>query len=150
VARVEHDRELRRQAKLALTRPEVVFSDKQVGSTATGFATQIEKSGYRVFACAILAQHIHFVVARHKYSIEQVVRLLKQAATLQLLNDNLHPFATQRNSRGTLPSVWEQDFWKVFLCTYDDVLGAIAYVDDNPEKDGKRRQAWTFVRKFEP
>jgi REP element-mobilizing transposase RayT len=150
VAHVEHDTEFRRQAKRALIRPKVVLNEQQIARVAAGFETQIEKSGYQVFACAILAQHVHLVIAHHRYSIEQVVRLLKQSATAQLIAHDLHPFTTQRSPRGTLPSVWEQDFWKVFLYTYDDVFGAIAYVQDNPEKDSKPRQTWPFVKMLEP
>ena len=57
---------------------------------ANGFATQIAKSGYHVYACCILSWHIHMVIGRHDYPIEQMVRLLKQAATARLLADGRH------------------------------------------------------------
>ena len=140
VAHVEHDRRLRQLAQTALRRPAVVFSDQQIMSVAAGFAQQISKSGYQVFACAILPQHTHLVLAVHRYRIEQVVRLLRQSATLQLLRTGLHPFSEQRSAAGFLPSVWEQDFWKTFLYTYDEVLQAIEYVTGNPEKTAGRRR----------
>jgi len=33
----------------------------------------------------------------------------------------------------------------VFLDTPEDVARAIAYVESNPEKEGKARQRWSFV-----
>jgi hypothetical protein len=39
-----------------------------------------------------------------------------------------------------LPSVWAQDFRKVFLFTPADVVGRIAYVERNPEREAKKRQ----------
>jgi hypothetical protein len=106
---------------------------------------QVEKSGYQVYACCVLPQHTHLVIGRHTYPIEQVIRLLRQAATAKLLEDGLHPFAGQRSPGGRLPSVWGQDFRKVFLFTPEEVRDRIQYVEENPLREGKRRQHWSFV-----
>jgi hypothetical protein len=143
VAHRPHDRAARLAAQEALLRPPVTFDGYQALSVAAGFAQQIATSGYGVYACAILPCHAHLVIGRHDYPIEQVVRLLKQAATAQLLAEDRHPFG--RGSDGRVPSVWGQDFRKVFLSTRDEVVGRIGYVDENPEKEGKRRQQWSFV-----
>jgi REP element-mobilizing transposase RayT len=143
VANRPHDRAARLAAKASLVRPEVVFSGSQARSVGIGFGTQVRKSGYRVHACAILPQHVHLVVGRHRYSIEQIVRLMRQAATAQLLADGLHPF--ERDEQGRLPSVWGQGFRKVYLFTADDVHRAIRYVAENPLRDGKPRQNWSWV-----
>jgi REP element-mobilizing transposase RayT len=103
----------------------------------------VTKSGYQVYACCILPQHVHLVIERHSYSIEQVVRLLRQAATARLVADGRHPF--ERGPDGRLPSVWGQDCRKVFLFAPDEVRGRIGYVEKNPEREGKRRQRWPFV-----
>jgi REP element-mobilizing transposase RayT len=150
VAGRPHDYAARRAAKLVLRYPEVVFNGHQALSVINGFAEQVRTSGYRVFACSILPQHVHMVIGRHRYSIEQVVRLLRQAGTARLLADGRHPFATQRDERGRLPSVWSQHFRKVFLFTPEDVRSRIRYVEENPIKDGKRPQRWPFVIAYEP
>jgi REP element-mobilizing transposase RayT len=150
VANKPHDRALRLAAKRALKYPPVVFTGLQALSVANGFAGQIAKSGYVVGACCILPRHTHLVIGRHHYDIEQVGRALKQAATLRLLADGLHPFADRRTPTGFLPSVWAQDFWKVFLYTPEDVVGRIGYVENNPLKEGKKRQRWSFVTPFDP
>jgi hypothetical protein len=90
------------------------------------------------------------VISRHRYEIEQVGRLLRQAATTQLLEGKLHPFADKRRENGTLPSVWGQDFWTVFLYTPEDVYRAIRYVEENPVKEGKKRRHWPFVVPYIP
>ena len=143
VANRPHNRAERLAAKKALVRPEVVLNGHQALSIAAGFGKQVAKSGYRVYACSILPQHVHLVIGRHSYSIEQVVRLLRQAATVQLEADGLHPFERLRNGR--LPSVWGQDFRKVFLFTPEDVRDRIEYVRLNPLREGKRIQHWPFV-----
>jgi REP element-mobilizing transposase RayT len=143
VAHLPHDRSARLAAKQALVRPAVVFDGHQALGIARGFGEQVAKSGYKIFACSILPTHVHMVIGRHTYPIEQVVRLLKQAASVRLLADGRHPFG--RDPSGRLPSVWEQDFRKIFLFTPEDVLRCIKYVEMNPEKEGKRRQRWPFV-----
>jgi REP element-mobilizing transposase RayT len=143
VANVSHDRATRLAAKRSLTRPEVVFDGYQALSVANGFAEQVAKCGYRIHACCILPRHVHLVIGRHTYVIEQVVRLLKQAATNRLLADGRHPF--KRLPDGRLPSAWGQDFRKVFLFTTEEVFDRIRYVEENPVKECKRRQRWPFV-----
>jgi REP element-mobilizing transposase RayT len=150
VAHRPHNVVKRQRAKQELVLPEVIFDGYQALSVARGFATMTAKSGYGIHACAILPSHVHLVIARHSYPIEQVVRLLRQEATRQLLADGRHPFAAQRSTAGRLPSVWAQDFCKVFLFTPEEIHQKIAYVEENPVKEGKRRQHWSFVTPFDP
>ena len=126
----------------------MVFDGHQAVSVARGFEAQIRKSGYVVYACSILPCHIHLVIRKHSYTIDQVGRLLRQSATGQLLRDGRHPFAGQRTAKGRLPAVWAQDFWKVFLYTECDIRLKIRYVEENPIKEGKRPQRWPFVVPF--
>jgi hypothetical protein len=149
VAAVPHDFTIRRLAKESLVYPEVAFDGQQALSVGRGFKNQINKSGYLVHACAILPSHIHRVIRRHHYPIEQVVRLLRQSATTQLLADGQHPFAEQRTEKGRLPSVWAQGLWKVFLSSADDIRREIRYAEENPLREGKPRQHWSFIVPFE-
>jgi REP element-mobilizing transposase RayT len=150
VAHRRHDAAKRRRAKEELIVPEVLFDGGQALSVGHGLAAMTAKSGYRVYACSILPSHLHLVIAKHHYSIEQVVRLLRQQATRQLLEEGRHPFAAMRSTTGRLPSVWAQDFWKVFLFNPDEIRQRIAYVEENPVKEGKRRQHWPFITPFDP
>jgi REP element-mobilizing transposase RayT len=150
VAGAAHDRGARRRAKQALVYPEVFFTNAQEAAVGRGFAEQVAKSGYTIHACSILTQHIHLVIRRHHYDIEQVVRLLRQAATAELLSAGLHPFAALRGANGRLPSVWAQDFWKVFLFHNPEVAERVTYVENNPIKEGRPPQRWPFVTPFVP
>jgi REP element-mobilizing transposase RayT len=150
VAGRPHDRALRLAAKKALKYPEVVLNGVQAAAIGSGFAEQTTTSQFRIHACAILPQHMHLVVGRHHYDIEQVVRLLRQAGTRKLLEKGLHPFADQRAKNGRLPSVWGQDFRKVFLFNDDEVHDRIQYVKNNPAREGKPEQRWSFVTPYAP
>jgi len=48
----------------ALKDPAVVFDGHLALSVARGFASMVEKSAYRIFACAILPEHVHLVLGR--------------------------------------------------------------------------------------
>ena len=145
-----HDRELRLAAKQALVRPPVHFDGLQARAVARGFARYVEQSGCLVSACSIMPQHVHMVVARHHYSIEQVANLLKGAATRQLLAEGLHPFSSSPYRDGTLPTPWTRRKWDCYLGTDDEIVRAVRYVDRNPGKEGKRKQDWSFVEPFRP
>jgi len=38
--------------------------------------------------------------------------------------------------------------WKVYLDSEEAIEDAIQYVEDNPTKEGKRKQSWSFVTRF--
>jgi len=145
---VRHDAQSRRQVKEALKYPAVVFNGEQALSAAQGFKRMAEKSGYGVFACAILPEHVHLVLRRHTYKVEQMVRLLKAEASSKLAEDGLHPLARWPQQDGSFPTPWARKCWKVFLNSAEDIDHAVGYVEANPEKEGKRPQRWSFVIPF--
>jgi hypothetical protein len=89
---------------------------------------------------------VHLVVDRFRISIEHIVIQLKGDATQELLKQNLHPFASNRLADGSVPKCWARSQWSVFLETEEDLRRATRYVEENPIKEGKPRQRWTFVR----
>ena len=143
-----HDHARRLRAKEALKYPPVRFQGVQALDVARGFSRQIQTSGFVIWGCAIMPDHVHLVVRRHRYKIDQVVRLLKQSATRQLLEEERHPFANRRLPSGRLPSVWQQDFRKIFLYSDNDIRIRIDYVNNNPLKAGLKSQNWSFVVPF--
>ena len=60
----------RESAKRELTYPAVEISGHQANAIARGFAKQAKKSNYTIWACSILAEHTHVVIARHTYKVE--------------------------------------------------------------------------------
>ena len=78
VARRPYDRARKRDMQESLKYPVVRFTGRQARAVARGFALQVEKCGYLVYACAILEDHSHLVIRRHRYDVVQVVGLLKR------------------------------------------------------------------------
>lgn len=150
VARESHDWRKRREAKSALKHPAVSFTGEQALAAVKGFAAAAEEHALTIWACAILPEHVHFVIARHADKIEWIGKRLKIAATKSLRAAGLHPFESDADEANQVPSAWAKGRWKVFLNTAADILRAIRYVELNPEKEGKRRQQWRFVQRFVP
>jgi REP-associated tyrosine transposase len=145
LARQPHDHCKRQEAKRALRYPAVSFTGRQALMIGMGFKQAIEESSYVVYACSILPEHAHLVVARHAHGGERIAGHLKGRATHQLALEGLHPLAACRQQDGTIPSPWARKSWPVFLETDEAIQRAIAYVEDNPLKEGKPRQRWSFV-----
>ena len=98
----------------------------------------------KLLAYVIMPEHVHLVIARHRFSVEQSAALLKGAATKQLRRDGLDPMPRQARPR----SPWARRQWSVFLDSEDAVENAIRYVEENPIKEGKSRQHWSLVTPF--
>ena len=137
-----HNREQRVAGKLALKRPPVEFTAPQIDAVAAGFGAYVNKTGLDVYACAVLTDHIHLVVARQRLDPHKLVIQLKGAATNELTKRDIHPF-------DGAAKVFARGEWVVFLDTADDVRRAVSYVEANPEKEGLPRQNWGFLRGFE-
>ncbi len=149
VAAHAHNHAQRLAAKRALHYPPVRFTGVQARAVGRGFAALVTKTDLVVWACSILPEHVHLVIGRHRYPVEQVVNLLKGEATRQIVGEDLHPLRGFPQRTGRLPSMWGRGLWKVYLNDEVGIRRAIDYTEQNPVKEGKRRQAWSFVEPFD-
>ncbi|MSU80253.1 MAG: hypothetical protein EXS16_19445 [Gemmataceae bacterium] len=143
VAYQPHDQSVRIAAKKSLKYPPVSLTGVQARAIGRGFAEYVNKKGITVSACAILPDHIHMVIDKSELKVEQIVTQLKGAATEALVAASIHPFGEIIEKNGRHPKCFARGEWKVFL-EVDDIPRAIGYVEENPEKEGKPRQTWTF------
>lgn len=127
VAHVPHDRALRAAAKRALWFEPVVFSGTQAQAVGAGFQKFVLKSGIIVRACAILPCHVHLVIERHRYDVEQIVNLPKGAATRELVARQLFPSVGKFK-----PRIWSRGCRKVFIDDQRHLQAEIKYVQNNP------------------
>ena len=140
VAARPHDVRLRRAVKEALKYPPVVLTGLQAHTVGQGFAMICAKIDLTIHACAIMPDHVHVVVARHKLDGDEIIACLKRAGTRALNDAGLHPLAAFGRTSGKHPCPWGGQGWKVFLGTPSEMRGRICYVEENPEKAGFRRQ----------
>ncbi len=126
----------------------VELTGTQAQAVGAGFARLVRTSGIVVHACSIMPKHVHMVIARHHYRVEQMVNLLKGAATRELSARGLNPgmdggLLARPNDR-----VWSRNLCKIFISEIPHLIGEINYVCKNPEKEGKPRQKWSFITPF--
>ena len=138
----------REAARKELKYPPVQFNGIQARAVGRGFATKQKLSRYTIWACSILPEHTHLVIARHTYKVEQIANLLKGAATRQMIDEGRHPLAAFAEDGKGPPRMWAEHQWKVYLDSEEAIDEAIAYVNDNPLKEGKPAQRWTCVTPF--
>ncbi len=135
-----HDRTARLAAKALLKLPPVLFTGVHARAIGRGVATHAEQAAIPMWACAILPDHAHFVIAECGRDPDQVMQQFKAAATRRMLAEGVHPFQGQ----SPVPKCFAQGGWKVFLKA-DAVERTIRYVEDNPIKAGLPAQKWWFV-----
>ena len=138
----------REEARASLKYPPVHLTVGQMQSVAEAFAIAGLRNGYTIWACSILPEHVHLVVARHRYKIEQIANLLKGTVTRQLVKEGLHPLIRFASEGQRPPRMWAEHQWKVYLDSEEAIEGAIHYVEQNPEHEGKPRQVWRCVTPF--
>ena len=139
----------RNEAISKLQYPPVSINGEQALAIANGFRQQSETSKYNIWACSILPEHTHLVVARHTYKSEQIINLLKGAATRSIIEAKLHPLQQCTKPGNRPPRMWAAGEWKVYLDSEEAILNAIRYVEQNPIKENKPPQNWSFVKPFE-
>ncbi|MEO0474520.1 MAG: transposase [Planctomycetota bacterium] len=146
LAHEPHDHGKRRQAKTALSRPAVVFDGEQARAVAQGFADYVTLNDRRVFACAVMPDHVHLVVERCEHTIEKVAEQLKARAAMFLNQQGLHPCEVGPNGKRSTP--WARGCWSVFLKTDASIQRAIEYVEQNPVVAGYKPQRYSWVSAF--
>lgn len=126
-------------ARADLKFPPVVWTGVQAVAIARGFEQSVNESEYRLWALAILPDHVHVVVAEHATSPTRIAGHLKGRATQEL-----------RASCGWPPDqpVWGKRSWVSWLNSDDAVLAAIRYVEENPVKAGLKPQRWRIVTPY--
>lgn len=137
VAGVPHDRECRLRAKDRIKHSPVLFTEKQALAISKGFARASREGSYDVYACAILPEHCHLIIGRHDRDVGVISSHLKSHATRQLKSEG---HWTHEHSP------WGVKYWAVFIDEERWVNNAINYVHNNPVKEGKPLQNWSFVK----
>ena len=135
IAARPYDRSLKRRMQQSLEREPVTFSGEQTREIVRGFST----TPYTLHACAVLSEHVHLVVGRTSRNIRTVVGHLKAEATRALRQGGWFADRTP----------WADHGWNVYLDSAEAVERAIAYVENNPVREGKRLQRWKCIAPFD-
>jgi hypothetical protein len=119
--------------------PLLTFDTDQVNALAVAFAKVINEFKYTCYACAIMPDHIHLLIRKHKHLAEEMIEHFQEAGRLAIAGTGQwasnHP-------------VFSLGGWKVFLDDPKEIWRVIPYINENPEKIGQPRQEWAFVTPY--
>jgi REP element-mobilizing transposase RayT len=135
--------ELRRfydQARGVLKHPLLTFTRKEVQILADAFAAVVRERRYTCYACAIMSDHIHALIRRHRDKAEEMIAQLQTGGRDQLVVAGM---------RSADHPVWGGPGWKVFLETQADMQRIVDYIRQNPVKAGMPEQRWAFVKEYD-
>jgi hypothetical protein len=116
------------------------FDARQIESIAVAFGDAIAEQGYTCYACAILPDHVHLVIRKHKDRAEAMIEVLQRFSRWRLGNQRAMPLDHP---------VWTTGGWRGFLDSPDAVRNAVRYVEKNPAKSGLKPQSWPFVTTYD-
>jgi REP element-mobilizing transposase RayT len=128
------------QAREILRHERLTFSDIEIGMMTQAFAEVIRAERYTCYACAVMPDHVHVVIRKHRDQAEEMISKLQRA---------IKDYVLQLNQRVPEHPVWGGPGWKVFLDTPGDIERAIKYVEDNPIKARLPVQPYDFVTKYD-
>jgi REP element-mobilizing transposase RayT len=129
-------REFYEEAESRLQFSVIRFDALQRDAIADAFAEIIRGHQYTCYACAIMPDHVHLVIRKHRDDAEAMIEVFQNESREWLLKHRIVP---QDHP------VWTKNGWKVFLDSPDKVWGRIRYVEKNPLKENLPRQKWPFV-----
>jgi REP element-mobilizing transposase RayT len=128
------------QAEQRLLFPVSWLSPQQIDLVAIAFADTIREHQYTCYACAIMPDHVHIVIRKHRHLAEEMIDNLQIASRAQLLTTC--DFAANH-------PIWTLGGWKRFLNSPADVRRVIPYVEQNPTAVGMPKRQWPFVTAYD-
>jgi REP element-mobilizing transposase RayT len=112
----------------------------EVQGIAAAMGDVIRRCRYTCYGCAIMADHVHAIIRKHRDLAEDMIAHFQEASAAALRAAGLRPVDHP---------VWGGPGWKVFLDDPDDVWRTIPYVEQNPAKMGQPVQCWAFVKPYD-
>jgi REP element-mobilizing transposase RayT len=129
-------------ARERLKYPLLVFTPVEIRSIASAFGDVIRNRGYTCYACAIMPDHVHLVIRKHRDTAEIMIASLQEASAVAVR-------AKPQARRDADHPVWGGPGWKVFLESRGHILRVVEYVRNNPVSARRPEQKWPFVTAYD-
>lgn len=120
--------------------PLLTFDETARGEIAAAFAAVIDAERYTCYACAIMPDHVHLLIRKHKHLAEEMIERFQLASRDRLAD--AHYRTTDHPTGGGLG-------WKVFLDHPDQVRRTVTYIEKNPLPLKLPKQEWPFVKEYD-
>ena len=136
----ENIRQFYEAAEKVLKHDILKFSPAEIRLLGEEFAKVVRQKAYTCYACAIMPDHIHMLIRKHRDQAEQMIANFQDASRATFI---------ARGIRAVEHPVWGGPGWKVYLETRDDIRRVVKYIEDNPAKARRPKQAWDFVTPYD-
>lgn len=134
-------REFQKQAQEVLKHPVLIFEDDEIALLGRIFGEIVATKDYTCYACAVMPDHVHLLIRRHRDRAEDVIAHFQEATRTGLI---------EAGKRSPTHPVWTKGpGWKTFINSQEQFRSAIKYIRRNPEKIAKPEQTWEFVKKYD-
>ncbi|HKI31454.1 MAG TPA: transposase [Gemmataceae bacterium] len=134
-------RSFQERAAELLSHPRLTFTASALEEVGAAFRGVIDEQRYTCYACAIMPDHVHILIRKHKHQAEEMIEALKEASRQHLITVG---------QRSPTHPVWAGGGgWKVFLDHPDEVRRTIGYIEKNPDPLALPRQCWPFVKVYD-
>jgi len=134
------ERRFYQQATPLLRHAVLTFGENECLQLGNAFAEVIAAERYTCWACAIMPDHVHVLLRKHKHSAETMIEALKQDSRAGLVEGHF---------RSLDHPTWSEGGWKVFLDHPDEVWRTLRYIEKNPLPLGEAVQSWAFVTPYD-
>lgn len=118
----------------------LTFSPAAIAVLAEALAKVIADRWYTCYACAIMPDHVHMLIRRHRDKAEQMIAALQAGSRERLV---------EAGEYSPTHPVWGGPGWKVFLNTRQDMERIVRYIRENPIKARLPAQTWEFVKEYD-
>lgn len=116
------------------------FDIDQVQLIGRAFDSIVDARKYTCYACAIMPDHVHLLIRKHREKAEEMITNLQEASRSALV---------EAGHRSDDHPVWGGPGWKVFQHSPKQIETTIRYIRDNPIKIGRPVQNWPFVIEYD-
>jgi len=128
------------RARNILKFPLLTFERAERECVAEAVDRAIVEYRYKCYALAVMPDHVHALIRKHKHDAEQMIENLQEFS---------RKLVRERGFRTYDHPVWGDPGWKVFLDHPDDVWRTIRYVNQNPLKMRMPAQQHAFVSQYD-
>jgi REP element-mobilizing transposase RayT len=132
-------RAFRRDAQRRLSHPLVWFDQAARELIGRAFGTVIAEQRLTCYACAVMRNHAHLVIRKHRLKAEDMMLRLREASRRLLSERRIVP---------AYHPVWSSDPYVAFKDTPQAVRAAIHYIRRNFVRHGIPPQSWDFVTPY--
>jgi len=128
------------QAQPKLKHELLPFSPTDIKQVGESFRRTQVRCNYTVWACAIMDDHVHLLVRKHRDSFEDMIE--------HFCNDS--QFALRElGHRPPDHPVWTKGAFHLFLDQPEEVWRTIDYINLNPPKARMADQHWPFITDYD-